>query len=383
MGEIFERLKPMSTGQERLKEALTSQSYDIVGVFGPTGTGKSLFSLLYGIDAVLEGRYRRFIISRPVVDVVTGKEYTVADLGAQYFEMASAYLRDILSGFVEWRDVEKMLSDGRIVVADTHYLRGRTFDEALIFLDDAQSVSPESAVEVMMRIGHNSKLIVAGDPVFQRSPGAQDGATLIREVLLGEEKAAVVDLGIKDIVRPGAKRGIRLLLETRMRSRPLNEIEKNIVDVARVHAPDADIITAVEFVEEKKRFEITSEHTPDGLIVVKEGFLGRLVGRGGERIEKIEADVDLRLRAVELTLDFSSFVRAIHPVSWVYKHVADADFAGPELAFKVSTEAFGAFVGQKGFHVKFLDAVFRKLMGVGIRAIEVAKPSPRKARRRR
>ncbi|MEM4864277.1 MAG: KH domain-containing protein, partial [Desulfurococcaceae archaeon] len=114
-----------------------------------------------------------------------------------------------------------------------------------------------------------------------------------------------------------------------------------------------------------------SEHTPDALIVAKEGYLGRVIGKGGERIEAVEADTGLKIRAIELTLDFKPLIRAVHPVSWVYKSVIDADFAGPELVVKVETDAYGAFVGQKGFHVKFLDSITKKLMGVGIRVIEV------------
>lgn len=393
MGELLNKLKPLRPGQEEMLKALTSRDYEIVGLFGPTGTGKSLFSILYGIDAVLEGKYKRFIISRPIVDVVSGKEITTIEAGSQYLELVSAYAKDILTGFIEWSKVEELIDQGKVVFADTHYLRGRTFDDSIVFLDDAQSIEPESAIEVLMRIGRNSKFIVAGDPVFQRDPRrGVEGVSVIREVLLGEEKAKVVDLGLKDIVRPGALRGIKLLLEARMRSRSLSESEKKIIESARIHSPDANIITVVEFVDEKKKFEITSEHTPDALIVVKEGYLGRLVGRGGERIEKIEEDTELRLRAVELRLDFrdlanvnffKDLIRAVHPVAWIYKHVVDVDFAGPDLAVKVSTDAFGAFVGQRGFHVKFVDAIMRKLIGVGVRAYEVAVEEKRERRRRR
>lgn len=384
MGELLNKLKPQSPGQEEMLEALENTSYDIVGLFGPTGTGKSLFSLLYGLDAVLEGKYKRFIISRPVIDVVTGKEITAVEAGPQYLELASAYTKDILSGFINWSKVEELIKQGKVVFADTHYLRGRTFDDSIIFLDDAQSVQPESAIEIMMRIGYNSRLIVAGDPVFQRDPKmGVEGISVIRDVLLGEEKAKVVDLGLKDIVRPGARRGIRLLIETRMRNRQLNDVEKKVIEAARIYAPDADVITVVEFIDEKKRFEITSENVPDALVIVKEGYLGRLVGKGGERISQIEEDTELRLRAVELTLDFKSIIRAIHPVSWIHKHIEDVDFAGPNLAVKVRTEGFGAFVGQKGFYVKFVDAVMTKLMGVGVRVYEVAGEETRARRRRR
>ncbi len=375
---LFDKLKPQSPGQEEIKKAFMNKRYDIIGLFGPTGSGKSLFSVVYSIDAVLNGEYSRFILSRPIVDVVTGKELTAADIGQLYYEIAISYLKDILTGFVEWGIVKNLLDSGKIVVADTHYLRGRTFDDSIIFLDDAQSISPESAIEIMMRIGRNSRFIIAGDPVFQKPYERSDGASLLREILLGEETAKVIDLGLKDIVRPGARRGIRLLLEMRMRRRTLNDIEKQIIDSARLHAPDADIITVVEFVDEKKAFDIQSENVPDALIVVKEGHLGRIIGKGGERIESIEADTGLRLRAVELTLDFKPFIRAIHPVSWVYKFITDVDFAGPDLAIRVESEAYGAFVGQKGFHVKFVDAVMKKLIGAGVKAIEVGEKKRRR-----
>ncbi len=384
MGALLEKLKPMSPGQEEMLKALTSDEYEIVGLFGPTGSGKSLFSILYGIDAVMEGKYKRFILSRPVIDVATGRELTAQELGPQYYEIAMTYLKDILAGFIEWSEVERLIKEGKIMFADTHYLRGRTFDDSVIFLDDAQNVPPESSVEIMMRIGRNSKFIIAGDPVFQKPQGLErDGATVIREVLMGEESAKVVDLGLKDIVRPGARRGIRLLIEMRMRNRPLNEAERRVIEAARIYAPDADVITVVEFVDAKKQFQITAEHVPDALIVVKEGYLGRLVGRGGERIQKIEQDTELRLRAVELTLDFTNIIRAVHPVSWIHKHIVDVDFQGPYLAVKVRSDEFGAFVGQRGFHVKFIDAVFRKLMGVGVRAYEVVEEEEERRRRRR
>jgi predicted ribonuclease YlaK len=51
---LLEKIKPMSSGQEELLQALKNESYEVVGAFGPTGTGKSLFSVAYGIDSVIE-----------------------------------------------------------------------------------------------------------------------------------------------------------------------------------------------------------------------------------------------------------------------------------------------------------------------------------------
>jgi len=380
---IFGKISPQTPGQEEIVNALSDKKYEIIGLFGPTGSGKSLLSILYGIDSVVNGRYKRFIISRPVIDVVTGKELTAADLGDSYYQLASSYIQDIISGIVEWSLVKDLIDKGAIVIADSHYLRGRTFDDAVVFLDDAQSIPVESAIEIVTRMGRNSRLIIAGDPVFQRTTGSRDSANMIREVLLGEESAKVIDLGLKDIVRPGARRGIKLLLESRMRARLLSEAEKQIIEAARIRAPDADIVTVVEFVELKKQYNLPGENMPDALIIVKEGYIGRIIGKGGERISGIENDTGYKLRAVELSLDFKPLVRAIHPVSWIHKHIIDIDFAGPNLAVKVASEGYGAFVGQKGSHVRFLEDVMRRLLGVGVRAYEVESEAEEGKRKRK
>jgi phosphate starvation-inducible PhoH-like protein len=382
--ELFDKIEPKSPGQEELRKALLSDK-DLVGVFGPTGTGKSLFAIAYGLTAVYRGKYRRLVLSRPIIDVVTGREITLFSDPETYFKHASEYLRDILAGFADVKALEDAISSGRLILADPHFLRGRTFDDSIIVLDDAQSVPAETIVEIVTRMGRNSRLVIAGDPIFQRTsePG-RDGATLAREILLGEETAVVVDLGIKDIVRPGARRGVKLLLELQMRKRVLDEVEKKVKDTAKVYAPDADIVTVVNLTDAKKKWEITSEHTPDALVVVKEGHLGRIIGVGGERIQSIEKDVGMKLRAIQLTLDLKEFVRAVHPVAWIHKHIVDFDFAGNSLRLVVARGHMGPMLGQRGSYIRFLNDVMEKLIGVGVHVVEseeeVEKGKPKKRR---
>lgn len=368
---MFDKIKPMTVGQERAVNVLKDAENELVGLFGPTGTGKSLLSITYGIWAVESGKARKFIIARPIVDVATGEVLTPERLGEMYYRVASAYLEDILGPHAERGYIEKLLREEKVVVTDVSYLRGRTFDNCVIFLDDAQNVRPESAAEILIRLGRGSRLIVAGDPIFQRPPDSEkDGATLLREALLGEEKAEVVDLGVKDIVRPGARRGIKLALELRMRKRQLSDTERYIYETARIFAPDADVITAVEFRADKDSLGIKSEGVPDAVVVVKEGQLGRVVGRGGERIKTIENEVGAKLRLLEMTLDFKQWIRAIHPVGWISKHIVDADFAGPELLVQVKKSEFGAFIGHRGAYIRLIDRVFKRLLGIGVKSIE-------------
>jgi phosphate starvation-inducible protein PhoH len=371
MSSLFDNIKPLTTGQERLINVLKDDNNEVVGVFGPTGTGKSFITVIYGISAVLGGKFKRLIIARPLIDITSGRLESPEELGDLYYRVAGQYLYDIMGDMVPRDDLEKMLRDGRVIITDVNYLRGRTFDESIILLDDAQHAPPENAAEVLMRMGRNARLIIAGDPILQRPLGIEkDGATLMREVLLNEEKAMVVDLGLKDIVRPGAKRGLKLMFELRLRKRSLNDEERKLVDTIKVHAPDADVVTVASFRDIKESLDIKSENAPDALIVAKEGYLGRVVGKGGERIKAIENDSGLKLiRTVEMNLDFKQWIRSMHPVGWITKHIVDVDFAGPELQVTLRKE-MGAFVGPKGVYIRLLDRAFKRLLNIGVRAIE-------------
>ncbi|RLE71670.1 MAG: PhoH family protein, partial [Thermoprotei archaeon] len=216
---ILEKIKPMTEKQKLFINALANERIDLIGAFGPTGTGKSFIASIFSINMVLVDKYEKFIVSKPIIDIKTGKEYTIAELGETYNKVALDYLYDITSNVLSRNELNKLIEEGRIIVADPHFLRGRTFDNSIVLLDDAQLISIETLTEVLIRLGQHSKLIIAGDPILQKIDvtGLKDGATLARELLMGEEKAVVIDFGLKDIVRPGAKKGVKLALELRMR----------------------------------------------------------------------------------------------------------------------------------------------------------------------
>ena len=372
MSFSLDNIKPLSKGQEILLSALKSNKYTITGIFGPSGTGKSLLSCAYAIDSLIKKTFKRFIIIRPLIDVKTGKEITSLELGNLYYRIVSSYLEDILVDFFSTDSLRKMINEGKIIVADSHFLRGRTFDDSIIFLDDSQSASPEVVSEIVMRIGRNSKLIIAGDPIFQ-SYERDNRVRLIREALLGEKNTIVVDLGLKDIVRPGAKRGIKLALEMMLLKRDLNDIEKSVLSSAKIKAPDTEILTVIEFTQEKKKFNLLSENVPDALIIVKEGYLGRLVGKGGERIQSMEKETGFKLRGIELTLNFKNVISAVHPISWIGKHILDVDLVGVDLQVTVRGSEIGGFLGQKGKNIRFLEHAFKRLFNVGIKIVRKEK----------
>ncbi|MEM3980059.1 MAG: PhoH family protein, partial [Ignisphaera sp.] len=114
---ILGNIKPLTSGQEEMYNALKDKSYEILGFFGPTGTGKSLFSLAYGIDSVMEGIHSRFIIIRSIVDIVTGQEVDITTAPEVFIESMKSYLRDIIGGYIEWSKIETLIIEGKIVLA--------------------------------------------------------------------------------------------------------------------------------------------------------------------------------------------------------------------------------------------------------------------------
>ncbi|MCE4624443.1 MAG: PhoH family protein [Desulfurococcales archaeon] len=378
--ELLMNVEPKTDNQRKLVGLLRDERVDLIGAFGPSGTGKSYLVLSQALLQVLEGKYDKLVLGRPVIGVTYREQISSARSLEVYRHHVLDYLKDLASSISPKLPaiVEEMVENGKIEIADPVFLRGRTFDRSFIFLDDVQNTTIEVVIEAITRLGIKSKLVVAGDPVFQHLyPDASNTAVLAWEILRNEENAEVVDLGIKDVIRPGAKRGLRLLLESVLRRRAMDDTEKLVANTYKLYAPDADIITVINLTDAKKTFEIESENVPDALVIVKPGHVGRAIGTGGERIGKVEEDTGLMLRVVELTLNFKEYFRAIHPVSWIHARIIDADLAGPYLVVKIPRKHLGPMLGQKGAYAKFMEAFLRKTFGVGLR-VEEAERAERK-----
>ncbi|MEZ0345730.1 MAG: PhoH family protein [Infirmifilum sp.] len=362
----IKEFQPATQKQKLLYNTLDNKEIDLIGVFGPSGTGKSFVVILYGVKAILEQKYQRMVVARPLVSLLQSRVFNSVELGKLYYELASAYLYDIATGYIEEKTIKDLMSEGKLVFIDPGFLTGRTFDNTLVFLDDVQFLDPLILPEALIRIGSNSKLVIAGDPVLQILSGNERNTAIIaRELLLGEEKSLVIDFGVEDIVRTGSKRGFRLALETRLRRRTLTEEEKKVRGVLLSHAPDADIISVIWLRDLKDKYG--AKTSPDVLVIVKENSLSRLIGKRGERINKAQEEAGAQIRGIELTNDLSEIIRAIHPVGWIHKHIVKVELAGGELEVYVNPEEYGAFVGKEGAYVRFLDDALKRILGIGVR----------------
>jgi phosphate starvation-inducible PhoH-like protein len=139
------------------------RSTPITIVVGPAGTGKTRCAVDTGVALLREGVVRKIVVTRPTVGVEEDLGFLPGDLEAKMRPwMLPVY--DALSGSSMRReDVEKLLRDGAVEVSPIAYMRGRTFDDAVIICDEAQNCSPAQLKMVVTRIGRNSRLVVTGD----------------------------------------------------------------------------------------------------------------------------------------------------------------------------------------------------------------------------
>ena len=154
---------PRNTAQETFIEALDDETKRIVFAIGPAGTGKSYLSTLTAIKALKSGEYEKIIIVRPAVGA-EGESHGF--LPGTLNEKLGVWVQPIIDIFEEiytLQEISKMIDDGIIELASLMYLRGRSFKNTIVILDEAQNSLPSQMKLLLTRLGENCRAFVTGD----------------------------------------------------------------------------------------------------------------------------------------------------------------------------------------------------------------------------
>lgn len=146
--------------QKHYIECLESSS--IIFVTGSAGTGKTYLAVAYAVNLLKKNQIRKIIITRPAVEAGEKLGFLPGDLK----EKVDPYLipiYDALYEFMGKENVDKLIEKGVIEIAPLAYMRGRTLDNAIIILDEAQNTTTNQMKMFITRLGFNSKMIVTGD----------------------------------------------------------------------------------------------------------------------------------------------------------------------------------------------------------------------------
>lgn len=161
---------PKNAEQLYLWHLLRSNKSKIVFVTGQAGTGKTLLSLDAGIEAVMgpNRKMERLVVIRPMVAVGEEMGFLPGDVEHKMEPWMKALhdnLRLIFSDDTPGLShVEYAFQAGLIEIAPLQFIRGRTISKAFIYVDEVQNLTPSVVKVLLSRVGHDSKIVLAGDP---------------------------------------------------------------------------------------------------------------------------------------------------------------------------------------------------------------------------
>ena len=190
---------PKTKGQQNLVNAM--QDHDMVFSLGPAGTGKTFLAVAYGVKLLRENKIKRIILVRPAVEAGESLGFLPGDLK----EKVDPYLQplyDALNLLLGSESVLKYIEKGIIEIAPLAYMRGRTLDDAMVILDEAQNTTKAQMKMFLTRMGFNSKMIINGDitQIDLKHP-SDSGLLEAISILKNIKEISIFELGFEDIVR--------------------------------------------------------------------------------------------------------------------------------------------------------------------------------------
>jgi phosphate starvation-inducible protein PhoH and related proteins len=192
-------IKPKTEGQKRYMEAVFAN--DLTFCVGPAGTGKTYLAVAAAASLLKRGQARRIVLARPAVEAGERLGFLPGDLQAK----VNPYLRplfDALHDMMDFEQVKRFMVNDVIEVIPLAFMRGRTLNDSVIILDEAQNTTAAQMLMFLTRLGHDSKMVVTGDATQVDLPdGTRSGLVDAVDKLRGIKGIGLVELDKADIVR--------------------------------------------------------------------------------------------------------------------------------------------------------------------------------------
>ncbi|VAW57427.1 Phosphate starvation-inducible protein PhoH, predicted ATPase [hydrothermal vent metagenome] len=197
-------LEAKTVSQSRYITAI--KSHKLTFGIGPAGTGKSYIAGAIAAEELQARRIEKIIITRPAVEAGENMGFLPGDLQEKFDPYFDAF-RDCLNERLGKGVVECGIKNDRIVVAPLAYLRGKTFNDAFVVLDEAQNCTKAQLKMFLTRIGENCRVVVNGD-VKQSDIGNKSGLQDAIHRLSHLSSIHVHEFEHEDIVRSGLVKDI-------------------------------------------------------------------------------------------------------------------------------------------------------------------------------
>lgn len=211
----FKPIKLVARSKNQIKLIREIRDNDVTLCTGPAGSGKTHVAVASAVKALRTEQVRKIILCRPVVDVGTSIGYLPGDMQAKVGPYLVP-LFDELAYYINLKHINRLMEEGRIEICPLSMMRGRTFNNSFVILDEAQNAVTSELKMFLTRIGMGTKMVLVGDLCQSDLPARSRGAFrgIVEAVkfteLLG---VASVELKTADIVRHPLIANIRFLFE--------------------------------------------------------------------------------------------------------------------------------------------------------------------------
>ena len=177
------------------------ENNDLVFATGPAGSGKTFVAIALAVKALKNKEVRKIILSRPAVEA--GEK--LGFLPGEMKDKLDPYLQplyDALQDMIPAAKLKEHMENNVIQIAPLAFMRGRTLNDAVIILDEAQNTTTHQIKMFLTRLGMNAKMIVTGDVTqIDLPPSTTSGLIQAMQILKGVNGIGKIEFTKKDIVR--------------------------------------------------------------------------------------------------------------------------------------------------------------------------------------
>ncbi len=198
-GQNGKPIAPRNANQARMVKSFAEN--DLTFALGPAGTGKTYIAIALAVHALKNKQCRKIILSRPAVEAGEKLGFLPGDMK----DKIDPYLQplyDALEDMIPQQKLKEYMEAQTIQIAPLAFMRGRTLNDAVIILDEAQNTTRHQMKMFLTRLGMNGKMIITGDTTQIDLPRTvQSGLLQALRILKGVKGIGIIEYEKKDIVR--------------------------------------------------------------------------------------------------------------------------------------------------------------------------------------